>query len=64
MNDDEDFALRNTHFLGQLKIFSVLVQLIFLEHGAHYAIGALGGLMLAGIWLKEQHSHLPTAQRV
>jgi hypothetical protein len=36
-----------------------LDQLIFLEHGAHYAIGALGGLMLAGIWLKEHHSHLP-----
>jgi hypothetical protein len=36
-----------------------LDQLIFLEHGAHYAIGALGGLMLAGIWLREHHSHLP-----
>jgi hypothetical protein len=36
-----------------------LDQLIFLEHGAHYAIGALGGLMLVGIWLGEHHSHLP-----
>jgi hypothetical protein len=36
-----------------------LDQLIFLEHGAHYAIGALGALMLAGIWLKEHHLHLP-----
>ena len=36
-----------------------LDQLIFLEHGAHYAIGALGALMLAGIWLKEHQSHLP-----
>lgn len=36
-----------------------LDQLIFLEHGAHYAIGALGGLMLAGIWMKEHHLHLP-----
>jgi hypothetical protein len=36
-----------------------LDQLIFLEHGAHYAIGALGGLMLGSIWLRERHSHLP-----
>ncbi|MFM7236182.1 MAG: DUF475 domain-containing protein [Cyanobium sp.] len=36
-----------------------LDQLIFLEHGAHYAIGALGGLMLVSIWLREHHSHLP-----
>jgi hypothetical protein len=36
-----------------------LDQLIFLEHGAHYAIGALGGLMLASIWLKEHHRSLP-----
>ena len=36
-----------------------LDQLVFLEHGAHYAIGALGGLMLAGIWLKGLHLHVP-----
>ena len=36
-----------------------LDQLIFLEHGAHYAIGALGGLMLVSIWLREHHAHLP-----
>jgi hypothetical protein len=36
-----------------------LDHLIFLEHGAHYAIGALGGLMLTSIWLREHHIHLP-----
>jgi hypothetical protein len=36
-----------------------LDQLIFLEHGAHYAIGALGGLMLVSIWLRDHHAHLP-----
>jgi len=36
-----------------------LDQLIFLEHGAHYAIGALGLVMLAGILLHEHHLHVP-----
>jgi hypothetical protein len=36
-----------------------LDKLIFLEHGAHYAIGALGGVMLAGILLHERHQHVP-----
>jgi len=36
-----------------------LDQLVYLEHGAHYAIGALGLLMLAGIWLGNQGVHLP-----
>jgi hypothetical protein len=36
-----------------------LDQLIFLEHGAHYAIGTLGLLMLAGILLHEHHLHVP-----
>jgi uncharacterized protein len=36
-----------------------LDQLIFLEHGAHYAIGALGLLMLAGILLGRWHWHVP-----
>ena len=36
-----------------------LDQLVYLEHGAHYAIGALGLLMLAGIWLGQQGVHLP-----
>ena len=36
-----------------------LEELVYLEHGAHYAIGALGVLMLAGIWLREHHLHLP-----
>jgi len=36
-----------------------LDQLVYLEHGAHYAIGALGLLMLAGIWLGHQGVHLP-----
>jgi hypothetical protein len=36
-----------------------LDQLIYLEHGAHYAIGALGLLMLASILLAQHHLHLP-----
>lgn len=36
-----------------------LDQLVYLEHGAHYAIGALGLLMLAGIWMHEHHVSLP-----
>jgi len=36
-----------------------LDELVYLEHGAHYAIGALGLLMLAGIVLAQQHVHLP-----
>ena len=36
-----------------------LDQLIYLEHGAHYAIGALGLLMLGGILLGVHHGHLP-----
>ncbi|MCP9842074.1 DUF475 domain-containing protein [Synechococcus sp. J7-Johnson] len=36
-----------------------LDQLVYLEHGAHYAIGALGLLMLSGIVLGQHHLHLP-----
>jgi hypothetical protein len=36
-----------------------LDKLIFLEHGAHYAIGALGLVMLAGILLRQHHLHVP-----
>jgi hypothetical protein len=36
-----------------------LDQLVYLEHGAHYAIGALGLLMLAGIWLHEHRIEVP-----
>jgi hypothetical protein len=36
-----------------------LDKLIFLEHGAHYAIGALGFVMLGGILLRQHHLHLP-----
>jgi len=36
-----------------------LDKLIYLEHGAHYAIGALGLLMLVGIPLGVHHQHLP-----
>jgi len=36
-----------------------LEHLIYLEHGAHYAIGALGGLMLLGVGLSVQHQHVP-----
>ncbi len=36
-----------------------LDKLIYLEHGAHYAIGALGLLMLSGIPLGVHHQHLP-----
>ena len=54
--------------LGALFIRSLTVmlsrekaldQLIYLEHGAHYAIGALGLLMLAGIPLAQHHLHVP-----
>jgi len=54
--------------LGALFIRSLTVmlsrekaldQLIYLEHGAHYAIGALGLLMLAGIPLAQHQIHLP-----
>ena len=37
----------------------VLDQLIYLEHGAHYAIGALGLLMLVGIHLHQNHLDVP-----
>ena len=36
-----------------------LEELVYLEHGAHYAIGALGLLMLAGIPLGAHHLHVP-----
>ena len=36
-----------------------LDELVYLEHGAHYAIGALGLLMLAGIVLATRHLHVP-----
>lgn len=36
-----------------------LDELIYLEHGAHYAIGALGLLMLAAIPLEAQHLYVP-----
>ena len=36
-----------------------LEQLIYLEHGAHYAIGALGLLMLAGVVLARWGQHVP-----
>lgn len=36
-----------------------LDKLIFLEHGAHYAIGALGVVMLAGILLHQHDQHVP-----
>ena len=36
-----------------------LEKLIFLEHGAHYAIGALGLVMLAGIVLSQYHLKVP-----
>ena len=36
-----------------------LDELIYLEHGAHYAIGALGFMMLAGIPLAANHLHVP-----
>lgn len=36
-----------------------LDQLVYLEHGAHYAIGALGLLMLASIVLAQNQLHLP-----
>jgi hypothetical protein len=54
--------------LGALFIRSLTVmisrekaldQLIYLEHGAHYAIGALGMLMLAGVVLGRWELHVP-----
>ena len=36
-----------------------LEELIYLEHGAHYAIGALGLLMLVGIPLGAHQLHVP-----
>ncbi len=36
-----------------------LEQLIYLEHGAHYAIGALGLLMLSGVVLARWGQHVP-----
>jgi len=36
-----------------------LEELIYLEHGAHYAIGALGLLMLVGIPLGAQNLYVP-----
>ena len=54
--------------LGALFIRSLTVmisrekaldQLIYLEHGAHYAIGALGLLMLAGVLIGRWGWHVP-----
>ncbi len=54
--------------LGALFIRSLTVmlsrekaldQLIYLEHGAHYAIGALGLLMLAGVVIGRWGWHVP-----
>jgi hypothetical protein len=36
-----------------------LDQLVFLEHGAHYAIGTLGLLMLAGVLLRQHALAVP-----
>jgi hypothetical protein len=36
-----------------------LERLIYLEHGAHYAIGALGFLMLAGVVIARWGLHVP-----
>ena len=36
-----------------------LDQLVFLEHGAHYAIGALGLLMLSGVVIGRWGWHMP-----
>jgi hypothetical protein len=36
-----------------------LDQLVYLEHGAHYAIGALGMVMLLQVLLNQQHIHIP-----
>jgi hypothetical protein len=36
-----------------------LDHLVFLEHGAHYAIGALGLLMLAGVVLRRFGLEVP-----
>ena len=54
--------------LGALFIRSLTVmlsrekaldQLIYLEHGAHYAIGALGLLMLGGVVIGRWGWHVP-----
>jgi hypothetical protein len=54
--------------LGALFIRSLTVmlsreqaldQLVFLEHGAHYAIGALGLLMLVGVVINRWGLHVP-----
>lgn len=54
--------------LGALFIRSLTVllsrektldQLIYLEHGAHYAIGALGVLMLSGVVIERWGWHVP-----
>ena len=54
--------------LGALFIRSLTVMLsrekaldnlIYLEHGAHYAIGALGLLMLAGVVIERWGWHVP-----
>jgi hypothetical protein len=64
-----DLALIMTGLgLGALFIRSLTVmisrekaldQLIYLEHGAHYAIGALGLLMLAGVVISPMHLQVP-----
>jgi hypothetical protein len=36
-----------------------LDTLLFLEHGAHYAIGALGLLMLSSVWLNTRNLTVP-----
>jgi uncharacterized protein len=64
-----DLALIMTGLgLGALFIRSLTVmlsrekaldQLIYLEHGAHYAIGALGLLMLAGVVIARWGWHVP-----
>lgn len=36
-----------------------LDELVFLEHGAHYAIGALGFVMLLQVVLNHNHHHIP-----
>jgi hypothetical protein len=36
-----------------------LDQLIYLEHGAHYAVGSLGLVMLVSIPLTAHHMHVP-----
>jgi hypothetical protein len=52
-------ALFIRSFTLMLSRERALDALVFLEHGAHYAIGALGLLMLAGIPLAQHHLHVP-----